>query len=274
MESIKVDKAKCSLCGLCAKVCPRGLIIVREGRGAPLPVLGFKTLCIKCGHCVAVCPNAAISIPSMSPDDCPPIHEDGKASPEQIELFMKSRRSIRAFKPDPVPEPLLKKALEIAGYAPTGLNLRPVRWTVFAKPSDVKELASLVIDWMREILSSDPAKAAAFGMDKTVKAWEAGGDPVLRNAPHLFLAHAKACDGLASGAATITLAYLELAAHSLGIGACWAGYFHMASSAYAPLKARLALPEEDVCLGAMMAGFPAVKYARVPLRPELPASWR
>ena len=97
METLKVDREKCAACGLCAKVCPRGLIIMREGR-TPLAMLGFKNHCINCGHCVAVCPNGAVSIPSMAPSDCLPLDDNAKATAEQLALFLKSRRSIRLFK--------------------------------------------------------------------------------------------------------------------------------------------------------------------------------
>jgi len=43
---------------------------------------------------------------------------------------LKSRISIRAFKPDPVPEPLLREILDVARFAPSGGNLQP--WKVIA----------------------------------------------------------------------------------------------------------------------------------------------
>ncbi len=274
MEAIKVDKESCVACGLCSKACPRGLIVLREGRKTPLPVLGFKSLCIKCGHCVAVCPKAAISIPSMGPEACLPLDESSKASPEQLALFFKSRRSIRIFKKEPLPREALQRILDVADYAPTGLNLRQVSWTVFEKPEEVRALAGMVVDWMRASLAENPELAASFGMDKIVKAWEGGADPVMRGAPHLFIARAKAGDKLAQSSALIALSHLELAVHALGFGACWAGYFNMACASYEPLRRHLAFPEGEICFGAMMAGIPAVSYKRIPARPPLPVSWR
>ena len=274
MDSIKVDKSLCVACGLCAKVCPRGLIALREGRKAPISVLGFKGLCIKCGHCVAVCPEAALSIPSLAPGECRDLASASFASASQLELFLESRRSTRLFKKEPLPDETLKTLLDIAGYAPTGLNLRQLSWVVYKGRDDVKSLAGMVVDWLRLSIERSPEVAASIGMDKIVKAWDNGGDPVMRGAPHLFIVHAKADDRLAVGSAYITLAYLELAAHSLGLGACWAGYFHMASGQYEPLKGRLDLPEGHVCLGAMMVGRLDVKYRRIPARPPLPVAWR
>lgn len=43
---------------------------------------------------------------------------------------LRARVSIRAFKPDPVPEALLREILDVARYAPSGGNLQP--WKVIA----------------------------------------------------------------------------------------------------------------------------------------------
>jgi len=46
-----------------------------------------------------------------------------------------SRRSIRAFKPDPVPQELIIKLLEIATHAPSAVNLQP--WEFFILSGDI-----------------------------------------------------------------------------------------------------------------------------------------
>jgi nitroreductase len=38
---------------------------------------------------------------------------------------LKSRISIRAFKPDPISEALVREILDVARYAPSGGNLQP-----------------------------------------------------------------------------------------------------------------------------------------------------
>jgi nitroreductase len=43
---------------------------------------------------------------------------------------IKSRVSIRAFKPDPIPEAVVREILDVARYAPSGGNLQP--WKVIA----------------------------------------------------------------------------------------------------------------------------------------------
>jgi len=53
---------------------------------------------------------------------------------ELIEAIL-SRRSIRAFKPDPVPEQLIIKLLEIATHAPSAVNLQP--WEFFVVRAEI-----------------------------------------------------------------------------------------------------------------------------------------
>ena len=52
----RVDLAKCTFCGECAKVCRFSAIVVIKNN-----VLTFPELCHGCGGCVLVCPEDAIS---------------------------------------------------------------------------------------------------------------------------------------------------------------------------------------------------------------------
>ena len=49
---------------------------------------------------------------------------------EDVRLFLRSRRSIRRFKPDPVPAPVIERILETATYAPSAHNLQPWRFAI------------------------------------------------------------------------------------------------------------------------------------------------
>lgn len=59
---------------------------------------GGDKLCVRCGHCVAVCPYGAMSHAVMKPEECPPVKEDSLSGPEQVELFLRHRRSIRNYR--------------------------------------------------------------------------------------------------------------------------------------------------------------------------------
>jgi heterodisulfide reductase subunit A len=55
-----VDKAKCTACGLCARVCPYGAIIVDPKAKVPASVV--EAACAGCGACAAECRFGAITI--------------------------------------------------------------------------------------------------------------------------------------------------------------------------------------------------------------------
>jgi len=53
---------------------------------------------------------------------------ENKASPSVADAIL-TRRSVRAFRPDPVPRALVEKMLDLARYAPNGSNIQP--WHVY-----------------------------------------------------------------------------------------------------------------------------------------------
>jgi nitroreductase/NAD-dependent dihydropyrimidine dehydrogenase PreA subunit len=269
-----VDPKKCRRDGLCVAECPGLLIEIKGEEGFPTPIDEAETLCINCGHCVAVCPQGAISLKTMAPKDCLPLRKELNLSPEQAEQFLRSRRSIRSYKEKPVPHDLLIRVIEIAGYGPTGGNLQPVRWLVIEETKEVRRLTGLVADWQRSQIQEETDSITKARMERIVKAWDQGIDRICRNAPHLIIAHGLSALPASQSSCTIALTYLELAALSLGLGTCWAGYFNTAANSYPPLLKALALPRGHLPYGAMMIGYPKYSYRRIPLRNKPKITWR
>ena len=270
-----IDEEKCKRDGFCAAVCPARIIEHNDAREAiPSPVEGFDELCIRCGHCVAICPHAALSLGSMRPEDCPPVRKEFILGAEQAEHFLRYRRSTRNYKDEPVDRATLARLIQMARFAPSGHNLQPVHWLVFEARADIIKLGALVIDWMRFMIKNHVQVAAAMHFDRVVADWELGRDRVLRGAPHLIVAHGPLEATATHPACIIALTYLELAATSLGLGACWAGYFNAAAMSYAPVKEMLKLPEGHASFGAMMVGYPKYRYHRLPLRNVPSITWR
>ncbi len=234
---------------------------------------GGEAACVLCGHCAAVCPQGAISIVSL-PESLPEIQFDRLPAPEQVEQLLRARRSIRSYKDAEVGRPLLARLLDTVRYAPSGLNRQPVQWIVVSGAGRLKELSSLVIEWMQAVRAERPEMASKFNFERLIEGWNRGRDPILRGAPHLALAHGAKVDTSASGACTIAGAHLELLAASFGLGACWAGYFNLAATSYAPLRQALGVPEDRQPCGALMIGYPKYRYRRVPARREANVVWR
>lgn len=111
--------------------------------------------------------------------------------------FLKTRRSIRKFKPDPVPEELLSAIISAGTYAATGKNQQsPIIVAVTNR-----ETRDLLSRWNAEIMGTDSDPFY-------------GAPAVL-----LVLADRKNSNHVYDG--SLVMGNLMLAAHALGLGSCW-----------------------------------------------------
>lgn len=277
MSFFTIDQEKCVGCAACAAVCPREIIHMGSDpkKGAsPLFAEWGEKACIRCGHCVAVCPGGALSLATMPAAACAPLPADWRIPPERLGPFLKGRRSVRRYAETDVPRETLEKIIDIARYAPSGINLQPVRWAVIEKREEVRELARLTVEWMRGLVAEKAPPAVSFGFDRIVARWDDKEDPIARSAPHLILAYALKEDPTAQAACVIALTYLELAAASYGLGACWGGYLQMAVNASEDVRKLIGISKRTACHGAMLIGNPKHRYARIPLRNPPKILWK
>ncbi len=271
---IAVDAALCLRDGLCAMVCPLG-IMKADDDGLAVVDENLAKRCIACGHCVSVCPSGALSLTGLAGGPAAPVgagqpvRKSLAVSLEQAEQFMKTRRSVRRFTPEPPERELLTRLLDDAEYASSGHNARPTEWSVLMGRAAVIKVADLTVEWMRQVIAVAPEVANRFHMKGVVRACEAGMDVICRGAPCLVAAHSPESGATPREDAGIALTYFELLAHAAGLGACWAGFVTFAAAQHPDLKAALGIPPGRVMHGGLMVGTPALKYARIP--PRAPA---
>lgn len=274
MKTLTVNPELCNRDGLCALECPGGLIEPPDGDDLPRARDYAPERCIECGHCVAVCPTGALSLDYLSPDDCPPLDQDPTIDPAALEQWFKGRRSVRVFRRQAADRADLEKLIDIARYAPSGHNTQPLSWLVLQSREEIQRLAGLVVDWMRAALQSQSELALTLNLDRAVARWESGCDAICRDAPNMIISHAPADSRTAPASAAISMAWMELSAPSLGLGACWAGYFHAAATLYPPMAQALDLPEGHQTFGSLLIGRPRLKYHRIPSRRRPEVEWR
>lgn len=272
MPLFTVDKKLCKRDGICAAECPLGIIKWKKGE-LPLPADLAHTLCINCGHCVAVCPHQALSLGTLSSEDCLTFDKNFKLSPERTEHFLRARRSIRNFKEAPLEKKTVEELIRLASFAPSGHNCQPVRWRVLNGREIVKAHTALVIDWMKLTKKENPELAKLMHLDMIIGAWKFKIDTVTRNAPTLIIAQGEAANPMAPPACTIAMTYLDLAAQSFDVATCWCGYFLMAAMAYPPLAEKLGKGDGLRTHAVMMAGYPKFKYHRMPARNAPKITW-
>jgi ferredoxin len=271
---VKVDRKKCDADGSCCKVCPLGLLRMDPKEKIPAAVEGAREMCISCGHCVSVCPKGALSLESVALEECAELPADWRLDPRRVETLLKGRRSIRAFKPQPVPRDDLEKLIDIARYAPSGVNRQPLKWTVIYERDKVQAYAGAVAEWMEGMVSQGNPTAKALRLQDLVEARTHGKDLICRNAPHLVLTWALKDDIMAAQASTTALTFLDIAAVSMGLGACWAGYCQWALNSSEKCRHLAGINKRCACFGAMLVGHPAVRYSRIPPRNKARISWK
>ena len=273
MEPVMFDYDKCNNDGICANVCPRKLIVLDAETSKPETISEVSELCINCGHCLAVCPTSAITLNGVNPEDCPPIDKKELPVYEQVDLLMRSRRSIRAYKDKPLDRKIIEQLLDTCRYAPSGSNSQPVHWIVASGHERLNSLAQMVIDWMQQAVEAKSPIAERMHLDVVVESWKRGEDRIFRGGPAVLMTYAPEIGSLPSENCVIAMTFLDLAAASLGLGTCWVGYLMLAASEHSPIIEALGIPQDHCFCGAMIVGYPKYTYQRIPQRNQLNVSW-
>ncbi len=264
MSRVEIDRERCARDGLCRLECPLSLLEA-DPDGFPVPGPRLEAACIGCGHCLAVCPKGCLRLNGLGQEDLAPAGKAPDVAPEALLEFMKSRRSVRHFADRPVPREVLAACLETARYAPSALNTQPAHYLVLTDRPVMAALSAACADVLR----------ATGRSPDFLRAYDAGQDSILRGAPCLVVAHAKRDAPIPPATdCVIALAHLELAAHCLGLGACWAGILRHVVAAHAPARALLDLPEGHDMYGGLMLGYPRFPLRHLPPRRPLRVDWR
>jgi nitroreductase/NAD-dependent dihydropyrimidine dehydrogenase PreA subunit len=271
VEPVIIDYDICNKDGICSDVCPRKLIMMKEG--LPVPIDGIENYCIRCGHCLAVCPKGAISVYGSKPANGLEMDKIQRATHGQLDHLMKSRRSIRVYKQKPVERRIIQKIMDTCRYSPTGSNAQQVDWIIATDKDKIKNLAQLTIDWMKKAVAAKHPLSTKLPMSSSIDSWERGEDPIFRGAPLVLMSHSPELGSLPLESCVIAMTYFDLVAASLGLGACWIGLFMVAASEHPPIRRALGIPTGHRLYGTMIVGYPKYKYHRIPDRNQSQVVW-
>ncbi len=146
--------------------------------------------------------------------------------------LVKKRRSVRSFKPDPLPDEFVEQIIEAARFAPSGANSQPWEFIVIKDKETRQKIAALVAEQSEAGRRVEAARDADLRFPGTQgPAREPGyrnapvfillcGDPRTKEAYPLFTMLTRGDSHFASGLASAFL-YMTLAATSLGLGSQW-----------------------------------------------------
>jgi nitroreductase len=155
------------------------------------------------------------------------------------------RRSIRSYKPDPIPREDLETIVGAGKAAASGMNRQPYHITVVQKPEALNELEEL-------------ARAEALKGPMAEMAKRPDFKPTY-GAPAMILVSADPSLPTAIFDAAMVMGNMFLAARSLGIGSCWLFMFGvMADSPDAKkVYAKLGVPEGYKVIAGAAFGYPS-----------------
>jgi nitroreductase len=194
---------------------------------------------------------------------------------ETLEKLIKTRRSIRKWKPDEIPDELLKKAVELATWAPNGGNFQGWHFIVVKKREMIVKMADALqsvadkiaswpeaSSWEEDVnryrgnasfFRNAPVCIAVFTagyqsvMDKVLMARESF-DP---EATRIMGFRRSAPTAIQSAAAAVTT--LLLVFHHMGLGAVWLGAPLMAKK---EMETILKVPENLSLVCLVAVGYP------------------
>ncbi len=261
MLSFSVDRQKCTCCGQCALDCIVKIIAMDDGY--PAISAEKESSCIECQHCLAVCPTGAVSILGRNPEESFPL-AGNFPSPEEMEILIKGRRSVRQYRDENVKPELIQRLLDVSCHAPTGVNSRQVLFTVVDDKKIMAELRRETMEGLARLSREGKLPHGREYFNDCVRAWEEEGvDTIYRGAPHLIVASAPHDCPTPEADCLIALAYFELFAQSLGVGTVWFGLAKWTFTELVPeLRGKLGIPENHLIGYVMGFGMPEVLYHR------------
>jgi len=138
----------------------------------------------------------------------------------ELAEVIKGRRSVRRFKPDPVPRDIVEKILELAQWAPSAMNKQDWRFIVVegAKKAALLKITATAFEHFKPILEKNfPDKPKV--LENSKRFFETYG-----NAPVIVLVYAGhfPAGDADPYSASLAVQNLLLAAHDAGLGAVWA----------------------------------------------------
>ena len=156
----------------------------------------------------------------------------------EIIKALKTRRSVRSYKPEQITDDELKTVLEAGTWAPTAKGLQDPWIVAVQNPALLKRISRM--------------NAAVWGKDEDI-------DPFY-GAPTFVLVFGSADWVNAVPDGSLVLGNMMNAAHAIGLGSCWINRERemFATDEGRALMAELGLPAGLIGIGALALGYAAV----------------
>ena len=287
MFEIRRLEDKCNHCLMCVRECTSG--VFREVDGKCMVV--DPPACNLCSHCAAICPRNAIVHSGLDQTQVKAARAK-LIDPEAYAEIARTRRSVRAYKDEPVSREVLERILDLAKYSPTASNTQNVEYTVVGDRVLIKSIADRIFsygarfaDWTRTKkgkagfaalnLIAPKANLGRYvdGMDFYKEQAAKGKDLILHNAPALMLIHAPAKAPFACDNCSIAAANITNYAHALGLGTCYIGFLTLTLRLNKGMRRELSIPKGNKVFVSLVMGYPQYNFKRVTAKKEPSVTW-
>ena len=176
----------------------------------------------------------------------------------ELDKVMEERRSIRKFKPDPVPDELILKLLEAARLAPSGSNIQPWRFLSVRSPEMKEKIKSAT---RYTFVAKAPVILVCCADLAALETRTARIDELMQSGVFdgvevdgTYAPPEKTSEQMLSYLTLnvgIAITHIMLKAVDLGLGACWIGGFDSQK-----VKSMLGLKENLFVAALLPIGFP------------------
>ncbi|MCL6561187.1 MAG: nitroreductase [Firmicutes bacterium] len=167
----------------------------------------------------------------------------------ELNEVIRNRRSVRKYKSDPIPEQTVRELLELAAWAPNGMNLQPWVFAVVEDREYMKSLSDRAKTYLLERLQVAPAleRYRALFTNPQFNIFYDAPVLVLIYGDKNVMTHLFDCSMAAQN--------LMLSAWDKGIGSCWIGFANGIADT-PEVKKELGVPEGYELVAPIILGYP------------------
>ena len=174
-----------------------------------------------------------------------------------------SRRSVRDYLPDGVPDEVIRELILAGTYAPSAANKQPWRFVVIKNRDLIKKLSGKAKDlWMEQAAKSSQPELKSLASMVSQQNLD-----IFFNAPLLIMIFSDSDAFSPQIDCALAGENMMLAARSLGIGSCWIGLAAPLGQDPA-IMADLSVPDRCKLEGCLIFGYPLKLDQKAPKRDE------
>ncbi|HSV32311.1 MAG TPA: nitroreductase [Atribacteraceae bacterium] len=180
---------------------------------------------------------------------------------------IRTRRSIRKYRKEPLTESTIRELLELATWAPSGMHLQPWAFTVIEDQDYLQDFSDRCKDYVLKNLMQAPELA---------RYREMLADPTYHlfyQAPVLIMIYGDQKAFSAAYDCSMAAQNLMFGAWDRGIGSCWIGFAHEYGNT-PEVKAELKVPGGYDLIAPIILGYPAAPGEERPRKQPVVLYWK